>query len=161
MSAAADRAEALFREGAACSQAVLMALSDSFGVPPALASRLSLGLGGGVARSREICGAVTAMAMLAGLRYGADAPDDPAAKTRTYETARAMMEEFRARFGSCICRELLAARTASAAAAKDDAAAPSARTPAYYAARSTCLDNVRAAAEIAEKHLLQPEPEKP
>ena len=60
------RAEELFREGYNCSQSVLLAFADLTGADEALLGKLSIGLGGGVGRLREVCGAVSGMAMVAG-----------------------------------------------------------------------------------------------
>lgn len=60
------RAEELFHEGYNCSQSVLLAFADLTGVDEALLEKISIGLGGGVGRLREVCGAVSGMAMVAG-----------------------------------------------------------------------------------------------
>ena len=60
------RAEELFHEGYNCSQSVVLAFADLTGVDEALLEKISIGLGGGVGRLREVCGAVSGMAMVAG-----------------------------------------------------------------------------------------------
>ena len=60
-----EKAEALFKSGCNCSQAVFTAFADEFGLDEELAKRLSCGLGGGVGRMREVCGAVSGAAMTA------------------------------------------------------------------------------------------------
>lgn len=60
------RAEELFHEGYNCSQSVVLAFADLTGVDGALLEKISIGLGGGVGRLREVCGAVSGMAMVAG-----------------------------------------------------------------------------------------------
>ena len=59
-------AEELFHEGYNCSQSVVLAFADLTGVDEALLEKISIGLGGGVGRLREVCGAVSGMAMVAG-----------------------------------------------------------------------------------------------
>ena len=59
------RAEELFHEGYNCSQSVVLAFADLTGVDEALLEKISIGLGGGVGRLREVCGAVSGMAMVA------------------------------------------------------------------------------------------------
>ena len=53
----ADRARALFLNGYNCSQAVVGAFSDLFGMEPETAMRFAEGLGGGIGRMRLTCGA--------------------------------------------------------------------------------------------------------
>jgi len=106
-SARIDRSLELFHAGCACSQAVFAAYSDLFGIDEACAMRLSCGLGAGVGRLRNVCGAVSAMALLAGLKYGSETPGDAEAKRKTYEVVRQMASAFQARHGSIVCRELL------------------------------------------------------
>lgn len=60
------RAEELFHEGYNCSQSVVLAFADLTGVDEAMLEKISIGLGGGVGRLREVCGAVSGMAMVAG-----------------------------------------------------------------------------------------------
>ena len=66
------KAEALFTGGCNCAQAVFAAFADEFGMDEELAKRLATGLGGGVGRMREVCGAVSAAAMVIGMRLGPD-----------------------------------------------------------------------------------------
>ena len=146
MAGAADRAEALFLSGHTCSQAVTLSLCEELGMPSALACRASLGLGGGVGRLREVCGAVSAMAVLAGLRHGADTADADA-KKRTYHAVQEMAAEFKAEKGTVLCRDILGL------APGDAGGDPEPRTPAYYERRRKCLACVRLAAGIAERHL--------
>ncbi|MDX9868310.1 MAG: C-GCAxxG-C-C family protein [Kiritimatiellia bacterium] len=145
-----DRALELFHAGCACSQAVFAAYSDLFGINEACAMRLSCGLGAGVGRLRNVCGAVSAMALLAGLKYGSGTPGDAEAKRKTYEVVRQMAAAFQARHGSIICRELLGTKR------PETSAVPSERTAAYYAARP-CARLVADAASIIETTLLAPD----
>ena len=80
----ADLAEQLFRSGAACSQAVVLSQAERLGLPEALCADLTLGLGGGVARSRQICGCVSGYALLAGICHGSGLAFSPEAKAETY-----------------------------------------------------------------------------
>ena len=74
MSKYTDRAVELFKSGFNCSQAVFAAFSDKIGMDEQTALRVSAGLGGGVGRMREVCGAVSGAAMLAGMVYGRRGP---------------------------------------------------------------------------------------
>lgn len=148
MSVRSQRAVELFNSGAACSQSIVTAYADLFGINAETAMRLSCGFGGGVGRMREVCGVVSGMAMLAGLKFGSVSPDDAEGKKRTYEIIQKMAAEFKAKFGGIVCRELLASL-------KPDAGAkPSARTETYYKERP-CAKFVEAGAEIVERVLLE------
>ena len=59
-----------FLNGCNCAQAVLLAFSDLTKLDPDTARRIASGFGGGMARMREVCGAVSGMFMAAGLLYG-------------------------------------------------------------------------------------------
>ena len=94
MSYYTDRAVELFKSGFNCSQAVFAAFADKIGMPEETALRVSAGLGGGVGRMREVCGAVCGAAMLAGMIYGATEGSDRAAKAKTYEKVQEIAAEF-------------------------------------------------------------------
>jgi C_GCAxxG_C_C family probable redox protein len=109
--------------------------------------RASCGLGAGAGRLREVCGAVSGMAVLAGLKHSGGTPDAEA-KKKTYEVAQAMAEAFRKRNGSVVCRELLGlGRTGNAPV-------PSGRTEAHHKKRP-CAALVGDAAALVEEFLTQ------
>lgn len=141
-----DRAEALFMNGCNCAQATAAAFADEFGRSEAEILRMTAGFGGGVGGLREICGAVSGMAFIAGLDRGSYDPLDKEAKTAFYALIQEAHGEFVARFGTGICRELLEKNECAFSAA------PSERTPAYYAERP-CARFVGGAAEIIANKL--------
>ena len=102
-----DDAEAMFRQGYSCSQAVLAAFADRFDLDRETALSMAAGFGGGIGRLGETCGAVTGAIMVLGLRYGATTTDDRVGKERTYERVREFIARFKAHEGSATCRELL------------------------------------------------------
>lgn len=138
-------AEELFRQGFSCAQSVFGAMADRYGISRELALRLSCSLGGGVGRLREICGAVTGMALVCGLESGNTEPGNREAKDRNYQEMRQLAEAFRQEAGSLSCRELLGL------SAGESGGTPEARTDAYYANRP-CLGLVRLAVRILEDH---------
>lgn len=129
-----EKAEALFLSGCNCSQAVFAAFADEFGIDEETAKKVSLGLGGGVGRMREVCGTVTGASMVLGLRHG---PDKAAAYAKIQEFCAA----FKAETGSIVCRELLAGTGAT------QGGAPEARTETYYRKRP-CVELVKLAASL-------------
>ena len=102
-----EKAVKLFEEGCSCSQAVFTAYAEDFGVDRETAMKMSVALGGGVGRMRETCGAVTAMALVAGLKYGNADASDKEGKSRALEAAKVLAEKFLAENGSIVCKELL------------------------------------------------------
>ena len=131
-----EKAEALFTDGCNCAQAVFTAFADEFGLDEELAKRLACGLGGGVGRMREVCGAVSAAAMVIGMRLGPD-------KMKAYPVIQDFCAKFKAEAGSIVCRDLLEGMGATTGGA------PEARTPSYYAKRP-CVELVKLAASLLE-----------
>lgn len=140
----AQRAQALFLEGYNCAQATFGAFCDVTGLEFETAIRLASGLGGGMGRMREVCGACTAAFMVMGLLRGYDQADDVQGKARLYEQVQLLVADFRARHGTILCRELLKDA--------DSAPTPSARTAQYYADRP-CARYVYSAAQLVDAFL--------
>jgi C_GCAxxG_C_C family probable redox protein len=104
----ADRAEELFKqEGLNCAQAVVCAFADEVGVDIETLAKISSSFGGGVARTGEICGAVSGMCMIAGLLKSKGMEAEAADKPAHYAYVRTLMDKFKEKHGSIICRELL------------------------------------------------------
>ncbi len=146
----AERAKALFLEGYNCAQAVFCAFTDVTGLNLSDSARLSSSFGGGLGRLREVCGAVSAAAMVLGIAKGYDKPGEPELKKRHYELIREFAARFKEESGSIICRELLSAAGLSA----EEGGAPEARTPEYYAKRP-CPGLVYRAARILDEMLAE------
>ena len=103
-----ERAEELFFEGYTCAQSVVLAFADLTGVDGAVLERLSAPFGGGMGRLREVCGAVSGMAMLLGLSRQWDTLDKEE-KEELYAKERELAEKFREKAESIVCRDLVAA----------------------------------------------------
>ncbi len=142
-----EEAVRLFESGFNCAQSVFGAYADLFGMDKEAALKLTSPMGAGMGRMREVCGTVSAMALLSGLADGSSDPKDVARKTEIYQRVRDMSDEFAAANGSIICRELLGIL------GREKSAQPSERTKDYYAKRP-CVKFVRCAAEIVEKTLV-------
>lgn len=147
MESRVEKAAELFESGFNCAQSVFAAYADLFGMDRETALKISCPMGGGMGRMREVCGTVSAMSMLSGLKDGNTDPQNEEAKKAAYELVRKMAEEFKAENGTIICRELLGLT------GMEESAAPSARTAQYYASRP-CTGLVRSAAQIVEKYLM-------
>jgi C_GCAxxG_C_C family probable redox protein len=102
----ADKAAATFKEGFSCSQAVLAAYCEQFGLDKEQAYKISTGFGGGM-HLDQACGAVTGAFMVIGLKYGRIRADDVEAKMKTAEKVVEFAKKFEARYGSIGCTELI------------------------------------------------------
>lgn len=140
-----EKARELFLEGYNCSQSVFCAFCHRFGMDEETAKKISAGLGGGVGRMREVCGAVSASAMVLGSLCAATEGSDSESKKKNYELVREFSERFSERHSSIICREMLKLSVKT-----ENTAKPDARTDEYYKKRP-CLKAVEDAAEILEE----------
>jgi len=107
--AAVDRAEALFREGFSCSQAVLMAFAPSGGMDATQAALVASAFGGGMARHGWTCGALTGAMMALGLRAGYASAQDAASKDELYARVQTLVAAFETQHGATACRQLVGA----------------------------------------------------
>jgi C_GCAxxG_C_C family probable redox protein len=138
-----DTARKLFEQGYNCAQSVFAAFCDETGMDIDTALRLSSSFGGGMGRLREVCGAVTAMFMVAGLQYGYSDPTGKAVKAEHYRLIQSLAYEFKDMNGSFICRELLGLEDGA------DSPIPQERAEAYYQTRP-CANLVAHAAEMLD-----------
>ncbi len=140
------KAGELFREGYNCAQSVFCAFSDELGFDFETALKLSSSFGGGMGRLREVCGAVSAMFMIAGLKYGYTTPNNDEIKGEHYSRIQELAARFKEKHGTIICRELLGLDV------KQDNPIPSKRTEQYYKDRP-CEDIIRDASEIIAEYI--------
>jgi C_GCAxxG_C_C family probable redox protein len=147
MNSSAETAVQLFHAGTSCAQAVLVAFAPSVGLSKEQAMQLGSGMGAGMAGLREMCGAVSAMVAVLGLREGPETIMDAKTKAAHYARIRTAIEAFDATFGTHQCQTLLR----NASIEKQAGVAPEARTERYYAERP-CAAFVRFCAEWLEQH---------
>ncbi len=136
-----------FKTGYNCAQSVFLAFAEDFGFDKETALKLSSSFGGGMGRLREVCGAVSSMFAIAGLKEGYTSPNNDDVKAKHYELIQDLAEDFKSKFNTIICRELLELPEGK------DSPIPSRRTEEYYQARP-CEAFVRYAAEIIEQRFL-------
>ena len=147
-----EKALELFNKGYCCSQSVLGAFADEpwfieSGLTLETAMKLSSSFGGGIGRSREVCGAVSGMCMAAGIAAGFNSPNaDNAAllKKGHYDLIQELLAEFKLKNGSIICKELLGI--------VPNGTTPEKRTDEYYKKRP-CGELCKMAAIILEQQL--------
>lgn len=141
-----EKAGELFLEGYNCSQSVFVAFCHRFNIDEETAKRISAGLGGGVGRMREVCGAVSGAAMVLGSVVAPVDGDDSESKKKNYELVREFAERFKSRHGgTVVCREML-----KLGVQMENSATPERRSAEYYKKRP-CLKAVEDAAEIVKE----------
>jgi len=102
----ADEAAASFNKGFNCAQSVFVTFCEELGMDRELGLRVSCGLGGGMGRIQETCGALTGAILVAGMKYGKVLPEDDQAKETTYTLVRKLTGRFIELHGTSNCREL-------------------------------------------------------
>ncbi|MCE5341458.1 MAG: C-GCAxxG-C-C family protein [Planctomycetaceae bacterium] len=141
---ATDKALALQKEGFSCSQAVLAAFCNQFGVDKNIALKIGSSFGGGM-HLNQTCGAVTGALMVIGLKHGRIKADDIAAKMKNIEVATKFAKKFKERHKTLSCAELLGCDISTPAGlqkAKDN-----------NLIKQFCPDYVKSACEILEELL--------
>lgn len=136
-----------FKSGCNCSQSILCAYADLFGMDQETAMRVAEGFGGGMGRMRLTCGAVSGMFMLAGLKFSRAQAADLETRTKVYDMVQKMAEDFKDMNGSIICADLLGINLP-----KDKGAVPTKRDDEFYKKRP-CVACIEDCAKIVEKYL--------
>lgn len=117
-----------FKSGYNCAQSVFLTYANKYGFDKDTALKLASSFGGGMGRMREVCGAISAMFMIAGLESGYVENNNDEVKAEHYARIQNLAKEFKKKHGTIICRELLGVDA-------DDNPIPSKRTSQYYEER--------------------------
>ena len=149
-----DIAKQNFMNGYNCSQAVLLAFCEDFGLEKETALKISEPFGGGMGRMREVCGTVTGMFMVIGLAMGNDNSKDNTTKKNVYKSVQELAAKFKEDNGSIICRELLGFQKNN-----KESYVPSERTNEYYKKRP-CPELCRYSANMLEEYIREHPPVK-
>ena len=104
MATPVEIAATVFSQNFNCSQSVLSAFAEQFGLDRETALKLASPFGGGMARRGEVCGAVTGALLALGLARGAD---KPAGKEEIYRLSQEFMRLFEEKHNSLLCRDLI------------------------------------------------------
>ncbi len=110
MSAKTDLARRYHEQGFGCAQSVLASFAQEYGLSEESALRIATGVGSGMGRMCEVCGALTGAFMVIGLKHGKVITDGSRYGTNTETTYRLVAElakKFESRNGSIYCRELI------------------------------------------------------
>ena len=94
------------KRGYSCSQAVTCAFKDRYGIDESTLLKISEGFGGGIAGTKGVCGAVTAMVLLAGLENADGNTEKVTSKQDTYKIGSGFMDASEEKNGSVICSKL-------------------------------------------------------
>ena len=140
-----EAARAFHEEGYNCCQSVILPFIPDMDVDEEEMLKIASSLGGGLGYLREVCGAVSGMAIVLGLkfgyRYGFKDQDDKDAKKAHYALVKRLGEEFKERMGALTCRDLLHMD-------ENDQALPG-----FEDMEKPCLDAVAVAADILSDYL--------
>lgn len=134
-----EKAIELFNGGYNCAQSVFVAYADLYNIDKETALKLSSSFGGGLGGLREICGAVSAMSMIAGLENGMVVANDKETKQRNYDSVQLLADEFKLENGSILCKHLL----------ELEPGLPEGKQ------KKPCVEYVKKCAELIEGHLLK------
>lgn len=103
-----DTAKKHFLEkGQNCSQAIFTGYGEQLGLGKVdydTCLKIASAFGGGIARTGNVCGALTGAVMALGLKYGGAKRED---QEKANRVAGKLLNEFRSLNGSIICRELI------------------------------------------------------
>lgn len=105
MSEKAKMASEKHSNGYNCAQAVACSFAKELGVDEKELFRMMEGFGFGMG-CMEICGAVSGMTAVAGMKESDGNLQSPATKKASYKASKAMVKEFEEKNGSIICREI-------------------------------------------------------
>ena len=101
-----QKALELHRQGYNCSQSVVCAYCDLFGLDEKTAFAVSEGLGAGMGTMKGPCGAATAMFLLAGAKNSDRELTAPSTKKDTYRMVKELSGAFLERNSTLVCEEL-------------------------------------------------------
>lgn len=141
-----QKAYDIFMQGYSCAQAVVGAFDDILPLDKEALLNLAIPFGGGFARTRNICGAVSAFGLVIGLLRGKEQKDAKDKKS-VYEEIQNLVNQFKERNISDNCGILL-----KDAKNITQGYVPQVRDAAYYETRP-CVKFVLDAVEILENHL--------
>ena len=102
-----EYALSLFNNGYSCAQSILVAFAQETGINDEIAFRIAAGLGGGIGRTQNICGAINAGAIVIGMKLGRFKPNNNEAEDEVAQLVGTFVSECREVLGSTQCFELV------------------------------------------------------
>jgi C_GCAxxG_C_C family probable redox protein len=94
----------IFDSGLSCAEAIAQAGMERLGRPSDLIPRIATAFGGGLSRTKSLCGALAGGALVLSAAYGRDKLGDD--RDKLVKSIQELVNGFRARFGSDNCYEL-------------------------------------------------------
>ncbi len=104
--AKSEQAKKLHSEGFNCAQSVVLSFVEELNIDSALAERIALPFGGGVAKMGEICGCVSGMAVLSGFVPENMDENGKADRKKCFLWIQQLTDKFRNECGDIVCRRL-------------------------------------------------------
>jgi len=145
MNEKAKKARKYHEEGYNCCMSVVKPFVEEMDVDQDLVMKIASSLGGGLGYLREVCGAVSGMAVVLGIKYGYlqgfKDEDDKKAKAEHYARVKLLGDRFKEKTGALTCRALLH---------MDENDQP---LPGYEDAPKPCPNLVETAAEILADYI--------
>jgi C_GCAxxG_C_C family probable redox protein len=86
---------------------VIKTYAREAGLPENDSVKMVSTLGGGIGRSGQVCGAVSAAALIIGMKFGPEVNAGPASNEQAYLKVRELVDRFTKIHGSVQCREIL------------------------------------------------------
>jgi len=100
-----NRASELFDSGLFCAESVLTAVAECAGVSSPLIPKMATGFCSGLARTNNMCGAVTGGILTLSMLYGRTTPSE--AVEPTYGKIQQFLSQFEKQNGSLMCEGLI------------------------------------------------------
>ena len=107
MHSVAERSRELFESGFYCAESVLLAIAEHQGIESELIPSIATGFCGGMSKTSGLCGALTGGILALNMLYGRNSADDIKSKEINYDLVAWFISDFKERFGSTNCSELL------------------------------------------------------
>ena len=137
-----ELAKEYFSKGYNCAVSVALAFKEELQLEEEKIKRLTIAFGGGLARQRLTCGAVSSMCMVIGYVLS-----NGESRAEIYPIIQSACNDFKREVGSIICEDLLNGKIEV-----NTNPIPDERTKEYYVKRP-CQELCYIAAEIAQKYL--------
>ena len=147
MAGRAEKAVEKFVGGYNCSQAILSAYCDLYGMDEVTAFKLAEGFGLGMGGFKDECGAITGTFLSLGLSNSDGALGKGTSKLATYAKVKGAGEAFQEEFDSMMCGDILKKEKDKRAAATPE------QLEKANGKKLICIDCVRWAAEYLDREL--------
>ena len=96
----------LHSQGYNCAQCVVLVFAEDVKLDRRLAETIAAPFGGGVAKMKEVCGCVSAMALLSGFIKENIGVDGKVDVMKTYDWTKCLADKFRNQCGEIVCKRL-------------------------------------------------------